>query len=182
MTREPNHILDELLVLRAQDGDERALTQLVARWHGRLVRHAAQVTGCEHVAVDVAQESWLAIVRGLRKLKDPATFRRWAYRIVHNKSVDCIRDRKRRREAMTDLANQHDNGAPRSALPDTGALRQAIGLLSTEQQMLLRMYYTDRMGLKEIAYVTNVAEGTVKYRLFKTRKQLQEMLERESNE
>jgi hypothetical protein len=31
-----DHALDELLILRAQDGDLRALDDLVSRWHARL--------------------------------------------------------------------------------------------------------------------------------------------------
>ena len=91
MEKSPDAIYDELLVLRCQDGEEAALGDLVNRWQSRLLRFALQITDRRDAAADVVQESWLAIVRGIHKLDDPASFPKWAYRIVRNKSVDWTR-------------------------------------------------------------------------------------------
>lgn len=63
MNRTPEQIRDELLVLRAQDGDRDALTELASRWQERLLRHATRLTGRADAAADVVQESWLAMVK-----------------------------------------------------------------------------------------------------------------------
>ncbi len=83
--------LDELLVLRCQDGDGGAMDELVRRWHGRLLRHAWHLTRREDAASDVTQDAWVGIVRGIRRLSDPAMFRVWAYRIVTHKCADWMR-------------------------------------------------------------------------------------------
>ena len=69
---------DELLVLRSQDGDRGALDELVNRWQGRFFRHACRLTANPDSARDAVQEAWIAIVRGLRRLDDPARFGPWA--------------------------------------------------------------------------------------------------------
>jgi hypothetical protein len=43
MRRTAAEIYDEWLVLRAQDGDEPALPEIITRWHGRLYRHARRL-------------------------------------------------------------------------------------------------------------------------------------------
>jgi len=184
MPRTPDDILDELLVLRAQNGDSEALRVLVRRWHPKLIRHARKLTECDEAAADVVQEGWIAICRGLRRLKDPAIFRGWAYRIVHHKSMDWIRSQTRQRK-LNEVAREQVVSPAAPEQPDTSnnvtALRTAIGRLTAEQQLLLRMFYNDQMPLKEIAVVMAVPIGTLKFRLFSLRKQLKQMIERETS-
>ncbi len=182
MNRDADDILNELLVLRAQSGDSEAVRILVHRWHPKLIRHARKLTECDEAAADVVQEGWIAIFRGLRGLKDPAIFRGWAYRIVHHKSVDWIRSQTRRRK-LNKVAREQIVSPAAPERPDTSnnveTLRTAIGHLTAEQQLLLRMFYNDQMPLKEIAIVLAVPIGTLKFRLFSLRKQLKQMIERD---
>ena len=84
MSRTHEDIQDELLVLQCQEGDGEAMKLLIARWHPRLGRLAWRLTGERDAAQDIVQEAWLAIVRGLRRVGDPARFRLWAYRVWIN--------------------------------------------------------------------------------------------------
>ena len=93
---DPSHqIVDEILVMDCQDGDAGALNVLVSRWQKRLWAHAYRIVHDSEAAWDITQDSWLAIVRGLRKLNDPARFGPWSMQIVANKARDWIRRHKR---------------------------------------------------------------------------------------
>ncbi len=187
MNRDADDVLNELLVLRAQNGDSEALQMLVGRWHPKLIRHARKLTEHDEAAADVVQEGWIAIFRGLRRLKDPAMFRGWAYRIVHHKSVDWIRSQTRQRRFNQVVSDQVVSDQIVSPVPprqpdeanDVEKLRTAIGRLTAEQQILLRMFYNDEMPLKEIAVVLAVPIGTLKFRLFSLRQQLKQFMERD---
>jgi len=74
MKREITHIEDQLLVMDAQDGNTKAMEALVSRWQKKLWRHAFRLTADPQAAWDVTQQSWLGIIKGLRKLNDPANF------------------------------------------------------------------------------------------------------------
>ena len=168
--------------MRAQSGDASALQLLVRRWHPKLILHARKLTEREDVAADVVQDGWVAIFRGLHRLKDPATFRGWIYRIVHNKSVDWIRSQTRERKLNHDIGQQINSPMPRrpsEESTDVEHLRNAIVRLTAEQQLLLRMFYDDQMPLKEIAAVLAVPVGTLKFRLFSIRQQLKTIIEKE---
>jgi len=91
MAKELSDIEDQLLVMDAQDGDANAMEKLVSRWQKRLWQHAFRLTADQQAAWDVTQQSWLAIIKGLRKLSDPANFKAWAYGITTNKSIDWIK-------------------------------------------------------------------------------------------
>ncbi|MCU0256932.1 MAG: hypothetical protein MUF60_09310, partial [Vicinamibacterales bacterium] len=95
--RSPDEVADDLLVLDAQAGDVAAFERLAARWHPRLLRYAARLTGDADGAREVTQETWLAVVKGLRRLRDPASFAAWALRVTSRRSADWIETRRRTR-------------------------------------------------------------------------------------
>ncbi len=75
MERSTEQLVDELLVMRCQDGDAAAMDALVGRWHERLLRHACRLTGSLEAAREAVQDAWLGIVRGLRRLDDAGDVR-----------------------------------------------------------------------------------------------------------
>ncbi len=178
--RTPDDIHDELLVIRCQDGDREALAELVERWQPKLLRQAMRLTGTADAAADVAQETWLAIVRGIRRLDDPAAFRDWAYRIVTHKCADWVRRRQRQRAAGGPLVAEPAAVPPPTEDPsgDIAALRHALKLLPTQQKAILAMFYLDCLPIRLIAEMLSLPEGTVKSRLYHARCHLKEVLER----
>ncbi len=91
MKRTARQVEDELLVLARQNGEASAIDQLVVRWQQSILSHAWRLTGDVEAAREVAQESWLAILKGIRTLHDPASFRPSAYRIISRRCADWIR-------------------------------------------------------------------------------------------
>ena len=183
MNRTQEDIEDELLVLQCQAGDGDALTTLIARWQPRLAGLAWRLTSQREAAQDIVQDSWLAIVRGLKRLDDPALFRTWAYRIVKNKCADWTRRRAVGRTASKELQDaaisESGVGAGESESDrDVRLLRRAMAKLPEEQRAMLSLHYIDGMGIAEIARVLNVPAGTVKSRLYHVRDRLKLVLER----
>ena len=170
----------ELLVLRAQDGDRQAMAALVDHWHMRLWRYALHMTGDAEASVEVMQEAWLAIVRSLRRLDDPARFGSWAYRIVGHKCSDWLRQRVRGRATIQALrtdppAEDTPQGEPTDEIDQ---LREGLAQLEPGQRAVLSMFYLDDMSIQEIADACSVPSGTVKSRLFYARNHLKLLLRR----
>lgn len=178
MERTSNEIVDELLVLRSQDGDKSAWRQLVNRWQPRFYALARRLTSHHEGAADVTQETWIAIMRAIHRLEDAARFRSWAHRIVANKSADWVRRRQRERKALSTAADElqveqllqpgRDAGNEEALL----TLRAAINRLPLEHRHLIAMFYVERMPLLEIAEVLSIPVGTVKSRLHSIRQEL----------
>jgi RNA polymerase sigma-70 factor (ECF subfamily) len=181
MQRSSDTVLDELFVLQAQGGDAEALSALIERWQSRVFRRAVLLTGRHDLAADVAQESWLAVARGIRRLEDPACFPRWVLQIVARKSTDAVRDQVRQRK-LNERAAAGKSEATARAKPelneDLGGLRRAMSNLPTDRRTLLSMYYWDGKSVAEIAHVMSIPLGTVKSRLHHARQELKQFLER----
>lgn len=173
-TPDAGRLFDELLVTMAQAGERSAGERLAARWQPRLLRTARRLLGDDDLARAAVQESWVAIWRGLGKLRDPARFPPWAFAILHRRCVDTIRGAQRQRERLGEAEREPEAGAepPGDAL----AIRQAFALLSPDHRLAAQLFFVEGLTLTEIAVVQLVPEGTVKSRLFHARRQLKAAL------
>jgi RNA polymerase sigma-70 factor (ECF subfamily) len=75
---------DAALVERLRRGDEAAFASLVDRFHASLVRIALLHVRTRDVAEEVAQEAWLAVVRGVEKFEERCSLKTWLFRILTN--------------------------------------------------------------------------------------------------
>src|SRR3954470_3266591 len=98
---------DLAVVSRARAGDADAFRQLVERHSRTTFRVAYRMTGNEHDADDVVQETFLRAYRQLRHFEERANFGTWLHRITVNCSLDLLRARGR--------ADRHYGGDPETA-------------------------------------------------------------------
>jgi len=88
-------IENQLLVMAAQAGNAKAMEALVGQWQKKLWLYVFRLTSDSHTAWDITQQCWLEIIKGLRKLNDPACFKAWAYRIATNKVNDWLKTKNK---------------------------------------------------------------------------------------
>ena len=174
--RSREQVVEDMLVLAAQAREVEAFERLAARWYPRLLRHALRLTGDLEGAREAVQEAWVAIARGLGRLKDPARFGAWALRITNRRCADWIVRRQRHRNRTTTLEAAGQTPDPRRG--DRLALvRDLLRRLDPERRALMAMFYVEGLSVAEIATVMGLPAGTVKSRLHNAREHLRETLE-----
>jgi RNA polymerase sigma-70 factor, ECF subfamily len=67
-------------------GDEAAFTSLVQQHHPSLVRVAALYVANHQVAQEVAQDTWLGVLRGIDRFQGHCSLRTWIFRILANRA------------------------------------------------------------------------------------------------
>ena len=139
-----------------------------------------RLTANREAAADVSQAAWLAIIRGIDRLNDPACFRRWAYRIVAFKSADWIRNRQQDRTfagpTATEPTDYRTTVTAHSDEDEIAAIRSAMLRLTPDHKSILSMFYLEDMPLAEIAEAMSLPLGTVKSRLHYARQALKDTL------
>ena len=173
----PNKIFDALLVLQYQSGDKRALGMLVKRHQNRFCSHANRYLSDLDAAKDVVQDCWSIIINKLGSLRNPNSFSSWAMRIVTRKSIDFLKHNKTRREKLKQYQYTNLEGTNNEE-KDTEIikLQQAIRSLPNDQQIVLRLFYTQEYSLIEISDILDISVGTVKSRLFHAREKLKTII------
>ena len=84
---DPTPRLDEAVLVKAlQAGDEATFRALVRRYHPALVRLARASVASQAVAEEVAQDTWLAVIRGIGRFEGRSSLKTWVFRILVNQA------------------------------------------------------------------------------------------------
>jgi len=86
---------DAALVRRLLDGDEAAFSGLVDQYHGRLLRLAQVFVSDRASAEEVVQDTWLAVLTGLRSFEGRSGLKTWIFSILSNRAkTRGVRDKR----------------------------------------------------------------------------------------
>src|SRR5213595_1337302 len=121
--------LDGPTITRAKAGDAEAFRLLVERHSQIIFRVAYRMTGNEHDADDVVQETFLRAYKQISRFEERANFGTWLHRIAVNCALDLLRARGRH--------DRHYGGDPDEAEMSGAAKTEAQQdrlLLSAELQ------------------------------------------------
>ena len=168
----------EWLALRCQTGDPEAFADLIAVMERPLLYYATSLTGNQDAALDVLQDVWLKVVRGIRRLKDPGSLKPWLYAITHGVAVDRIRrDYKRDKAEQAQLEGLLDIEEPSFDEEDATAIRDALSRLGVKHREVLVLHFLQDLSILEIANVVGCSEGTAKSRIHYAKRQMKQILE-----
>lgn len=77
---------DEELLARLRAGEEQAFIELVGRYHTSMVRLASAFVPSRAVAEEVAQDSWVGVLRGVERFEGRSSLKTWLFSIVLNRA------------------------------------------------------------------------------------------------
>ena len=170
--------MEESLVRRLQNGDERAFDELFFRYQKQAVRTAALITGDAVLAEDVAQETFVLCLLHIKELRELSRFRPWFFRILTRSAWRAMQEKL----PAVEWENIPELEAAADPYPSEKAaayekLYQALDGLGKKQRTTIILYYFNDLSVREIAEATGALEATVKTRLFAARKRLKQVLE-----
>jgi RNA polymerase sigma-70 factor (ECF subfamily) len=165
---------DAPLVARAQQGDRRAFEELVERHQRRLYTLAARTLGSVDEAADAVQEAFIRAWLGLPRFRGGSLFSTWLFRICVNSAHD--QRLKRRTQPLDETREPADPQDAFQTSELSGALQGALNQLDEDYRVAVVLYDVLGCSYTEIAELTDVAEGTVKSRIFRGRSRLAELL------
>ena len=181
MKKEPN-ISDASLVLAYQKGDQKVLPILVKRWHISFCKLAFFYVKDADVAKDIAQESWMVIIKKIQSLKDVNKCKSWAISIVNRKAIDWLRSSNRERQKLQRVFEESPKIQQEKEEDERLAAKKklilAIDQLSENQQQVVKLFYGQGYSLKEISEIMNTTVGNTKSRLFHAREKLKSIIKR----
>ncbi|MFI9011310.1 RNA polymerase sigma factor SigE [Actinosynnema sp. NPDC053489] len=156
----------------------------VVREHAdRVYRLAYRLTGNQHDAEDLTQETFIRVFRSLASYK-PGTFEGWLHRITTNLFLDMARRRSRvRMEALPEESDRipGDDPTPEEVYADTHLdpeLQAALDELPPEFRAAVVLCDVEGLSYEEIGATLGVKLGTVRSRIHRGRQALRVALER----
>ena len=162
------------------DREPGAFDLLVERYQERAYRIAWSIVRDREDAKDCAQEAFARAFRRFRELRDREKFRAWLVKMTWHLALDRRRADKRRlvREdtAMRLTPQAGDAEADAIASERAARLWRAIDALPEKLRVVTVLAAIEGHGVREVAALLGIPDGTVKSRLFDARQKLQELL------
>ncbi|WKD59504.1 RNA polymerase sigma factor SigE [Corynebacterium caspium] len=156
--------------------------ELVAEHADSVYRLAYRLSGNQHDAEDLTQETFMRVFRSLQLYK-AGSFRGWLHRITTNLFLDMVRHRQTIR--MESLPEDYDRVPGTDMTPEetynvkhlAPALQQALDQLRPEFRVAVVLCDVVGMTYEEIADTLGLKMGTVRSRIHRGRSQMRATLE-----
>jgi RNA polymerase sigma-70 factor, ECF subfamily len=176
---------DEQLMLQFQQGVSEGFEELFRRYRQAIYGFFRRRCGDPARAEELAQETFLALLRGAERYEPLARFRTYLYRIALNL---LLADRRKAGREFSDggkaaeslSAETHTGVQERNAGnhdPDAVIwVRRALSQLDPEQREVLLLREYEQLSYSEISELLRVPVNTVRSRLFRARMALKDLL------
>ena len=176
---------------RVAEQDERAFSELVRRYQGRVTNLVSRVLNDRECSDDLAQEVFVRVYVHRRNYRRGSKFSTWLFTIAANLAKNEIRRRVRRRNwfSLDALQEMVSDSAIQLADPTEGQeqtlqreqLRRAVGraIASVPEKYRLALVLRDIEGFayEEIGQMLGIPGGTVRSRINRARTMLKRKLQ-----
>ena len=171
---------DAELVERVLRGDQELYAQLVGRYQEVLYRHALGMVGSPDAAADLVQDSFVKGYTSLDRCQDPGRFGAWVFRILRNRTLDYLKDRRRKNVPLDEGAAQvpsRDDPASDLERAELGReVSSALRSLPEAQREAFLLKHVDGRSYEEMAEMLGGSVSALKMRVMRAREALQAML------
>ena len=179
------------LLMKAKEGDAQAFETLVSRYETKIYHMALRYTGDAQEALDMTQEVFLRMYRGLESFSGETSVSAWLCKITDEVCKDILRrvsgratvslealDREEPYDIeITDLRYNPESVYDRAALRDT--IVDAVSALPEHLRKVIILREIAGMTYEEIASCLELELGTVKSRIARGRDKLRSFLSKQ---
>lgn len=183
---------EEILQDFRRTAEPRHFEELALRHQAFLHRLAASVLGPDHLteAADLVQDVLWQAFRAQSSFRGTSRFSTWLFRLTYNAAIGRLRriGTERRRfgrlriaaEASAKECQVYRSRDQGSRDEDPGAtLRAAVSALPVSYRTIIRLFYWQRLSVREIADLLGMEPNTVKSYLHRARLKLRRHLEKD---
>lgn len=160
---------DERLMLEFQRGSREAFDELFARYRQPLYGFFRRRLSSPDRAQDLAQETFLAVIRATERYQPRALVRTYFYGIA----LKLLASERRKHTSSPLEAEPRITTAP----DETLWIQQALAKLEDREREILMLREYEQLSYDEIAALLHLPVNTVRSRLFRARAALKNQLE-----
>lgn len=175
----------ELIIAKVKAGDMAAFNVLIDEYKAMAFTLALKLMKNREDAEEVTQDAFLKAYKNIKQFEGKSKFSTWLYTIVYNTALTKLRKKKL---PMSDIAYHNEENLSSYSESDkewhqlqkaerSSYIKQAMELLSSEDQMAITLFYLNENSLQEICEITHWELSNVKVRLHRARKRLLKVLE-----
>ncbi len=175
--------IEEIIIGKIKTGDFSACRYIVDKYKSFVFNIALRIVRNREDAEEVAQDSFIKAFKAIDSFKYQSKFSTWLYRITFNHAISRTRQKKFFQEEINEeitelkyLSVCADGLENLNRLDRRNILRKVMENLSTEENLLISLYYYEENSMAEVAQIVGLDENLVKVKIHRTRKKLHDLL------
>lgn len=166
---------DEELMLEFQKGSAEAFAELFGRYREPIYGFFRRRLENAARAEELAQETFVGLLRGVARYEPRALFRTYLYGIAVN--LLAAERRKAGNEVKNSATEDTGDGPAQTENPDAALwVRRAVEQLDVGEREILLLREYEGLSYEEISALLRVPVNTVRSRLFRARMALKDLL------
>lgn len=183
-------LLDEQALIAAlKRGQADAFDQLVSSYQHMVYSAVLNLLQQEEDAEDVMQEVFVTVFHSIKNFRQDAKLSTWLYRIAITKSLEWLRNKKRKKRfafmqplddttgnAPLEIPHFHHPGIQVENKERAVILFAAIAKLPDQQKTAFLLFHADQQSQADIAAIMNTTVSSVESLLFRAKKKLRTLL------
>lgn len=175
---------DNILVdLALREKNQKAWTELITRYYGKVAATVYRIIGKSAEAEDVVQEVFTEMAKAIKSYRRDSLFSTFLYRIAVNTTYKYIQKNMNRNETSEEpefflQIGDKSSGSESSMIKHEKAqmVNSAMKKISPEKRLVLTLYEVEGVPLKEISEILKQPLQTVWSRINQAKKELYEIL------
>lgn len=171
---------------RFLSGDKNALEDIVREYMDGLVLYLCSFTDNIVTAEEIAEDTFVKLYADRPSFRGRSTFRTWLYAIGRNTAIDHIRKHKKNREVSADdlysLSDLADIEREYIRDEERILLRRTMEKLCEDYRQVLYLVYFENFTNSEAGAVMKKSERQIRNLLYRAKKALKLLLEKEGFE
>jgi len=187
MSLELENLSESEALRRARQGDPAAFEFLYRRHNQRVYALCLRMVKNPAYAEDLTQDTFVAVLRGIREFRGQSAFSTWLHRVTRNTVLMGFRKRRLKETSLEEITDpETENGHTPAAfgvtdrrlegLADRMLLQSAVAQLSGGFRATLLLHDLQGYEHSEVAAMMGCAIGTSKSQLHKARLRVRKML------
>ena len=172
----------EALIAKASKGNRRAQQELFELFAPKMLSVCRKYLKNNDLAEEVMLSGFLKVFTNLKSFRAQGSFEGWIRRIMVNESITQLRkDQKLKFTNETEIENSIAHVAYIESELEVAEIQKMIDSLPEGYKTVFVLYAVEGYKHSEIAELLQISESTSKSQLFKARRALQAMVNKENN-
>ncbi len=172
-------------IQRARQGDRDAIAELIRAYQRPLEAFLFRLCGQSDLAEDLAQESFVRVIRSLDRFDERFRFSTWLFTIGKRLLVNHQQKMKPLADSEVVEYRAGDARTPATEVEETERTQRvtqlvavALDALVSPQREIVLLFHQQNWSVQQIAHELSMPEGTIKSHLFRARRRMLEAIER----
>ena len=174
------HNEDDLLIIKAQNGDEGAFKFLMTKYYPRVYASLFAFTKSREDSEDLTQLTFIKVWEKINSFRGDSAFFTWIYRIAINLAKNHFASSASKKDKVNISSDDLEIDIPSYENPEISLMhKQSLQNIQSYVKTLpesLKTAFTlrevDGKSYEEISVITNTPIGTVRSRIFRARESI----------